>query len=236
MKLVIVSGTPGSGKTAVVIHTLGNLVDDHNVAYLKVDCLDTEDHEIVEERLGVPAKAGLAKDMCPDHFTAYNLERAVQWAEEECADVLFVETAGLCLRCSPYVDACLGVCVADVTLGSKSPAKVGPFLSTADVVCVNKGDLVSQAERDVFIKKITEVNPDCKVIETNGLTGTGCELLAELVEKECPEVPTDMRDVRLREKAPLCVCTLCVGETRVASDLHRGVLRRIDGFMEYRGE
>ncbi|WP_456482574.1 GTP-binding protein [Methanopyrus sp.] len=236
MKLVIVSGTPGSGKTAVILHALERLLDRYSPAVVKVDCLRTDDHEVYRERLGIPATDALAKDMCPDHFAAYNIEHMVCWAEEHDADLLVVETAGLCLRCAPYVDACLGVCVADVTLGPNSPAKVGPFLQTADVVCVNKGDLVSQAEREVYVRKVAEVNPNCRVIETNGLTGAGCELLARLIEEEAPELPETLDEVRLREKAPLAVCTLCVGETRVAERYHRGVLRRIDGFTEYRGE
>jgi len=236
VKLVIVSGTPGAGKTAVILHALRYLEGEHRPAVVKVDCLDTDDHRVYRERLGIPAIRALARDMCPDHFAAYNLEHMLRWAEDEGADLLLVETAGLCLRCAPYVDACLGVCVADVTLGPNSPAKVGPFLQTADVVCVNKGDLVSQAEREVFMRRVAEVNPDARVIETNGLTGAGCELLARLIQEEAPEVPDDLNEVRLREKAPLAVCTLCAGETRVAAERHRGVLRRIDGFTEYRGE
>jgi len=42
--------------------------------------------------------------------------------------------------------------------------------------------------------------------------------------------------VRLWHNAPLAVCTLCTGEVRVAKRHHIGVLRHIDGFMEYKGE
>ncbi|MEO2241075.1 MAG: GTP-binding protein [Euryarchaeota archaeon] len=236
MKLVVVSGTPGAGKTAVILHALRHLGGEHRPAVVKVDCLDTDGHRVYLKRLGVPAIRALAKDMCPDRFAAYNLEHMPRWAESEGADLLVVETAGLCPRCAPYVDACLGVCVAGVTLGPNSPAKVGPFPRTADVVCVNKGDLVSQAEREVLMRRVVGVNPDARVIETNGLTGAGCELLARLTQEEAPEAPDDLSEVRLRERAPLAVCTLCAGETRVAAERHRGILRRIDGFTEYRGE
>jgi Ni2+-binding GTPase involved in maturation of urease and hydrogenase len=123
VKLVIVSGTPGAGKTAVILHALRYLEGEHRPAVVKVDCLDTHDHRVYRERLGVPAIRALARDMCPDHFAAYNLEHMLRWAEDEGADLLLVETAGLCLRCAPYVDACLGVCVADVTLGPNSPPR-----------------------------------------------------------------------------------------------------------------
>jgi hypothetical protein len=40
----------------------------------------------------------------------------------------------------------------------------------------------------------------------------------------------------LRHNPPLAICTLCTGELRIAKEHHRGVLRHLDGFMEYTGE
>ena len=40
----------------------------------------------------------------------------------------------------------------------------------------------------------------------------------------------------LRHNPPLAICTLCTGELRVSKEHHRGVLRHLDGFMEYTGE
>ncbi len=175
---------------------------------------------------------GLAQDMCPDHFTIYNTEEMLEWAEDEGADVLLNETAGLCLRCAPYPDKCLAVCVIDVTTGPNTPLKVGPLLTTADIVVMTKGDIVSQAEREVFRERVLDVNPDCIVVEANGLTGKGAFELAELIE-----AGPDTRDnMILRYNPPLAICSLCTGETRVARKHHMGVLRKIDGFMEYKGE
>jgi len=33
----------------------------------------------------------------------------LDWAQSSEADLLLVETAGLCLRCAPYTDQCLAV-------------------------------------------------------------------------------------------------------------------------------
>ena len=56
-------------------------------------------------------------------------------------DLLLVETAGLCLRCSPYVDGGLGIVVLEATSGMNLPRKIGPMLSLADVAVVTKIDL-----------------------------------------------------------------------------------------------
>jgi|SRR5664280_1692326 Ni2+-binding GTPase involved in maturation of urease and hydrogenase len=233
MKMVIVAGTPGSGKTAVLIHALRNLKQRGlNSAVVKIDCLFTDDGKKFE-KIGIPTKVGLAMDMCPDHFAIYNIEDMIDWADENDSEYLIVETAGLCHRCAPYTVNSLGVCVIDATSGPNTPLKVGPFLSTADIAVITKGDMISQAEREIFRERILEVNPHCKVIEANGLSGQGCIELAEEIVKS-PEV--SLEEEKLRHSAPLAVCTLCVGETKVNKKHHRGILRRIDGFQTYEGE
>lgn len=233
MRMVIVAGTPGSGKTAVLIHALKSLKEmNYTSSVVKIDCLYTDDDKKFA-KIGVPTKIGLSMDMCPDHYAIYNIEDMISWAHENGSDFLVVETAGLCHRCAPYTIHCLGVCVIDATSGPNTPLKVGPFLSTADIAVVTKGDMISQAEREIFRERTLEVNPDCKIIEANGLSGQGCvELAEEMLITE--EVSLDKE--KLRHSAPLAVCTLCVGETKVNKKYHRGILRRIDGFEKYEGE
>jgi len=232
LKLVVVAGTPGAGKTSVLIHTVESLLrSGTKPAVVKIDCLWTEDDRRFE-RLKVPVTVGLSKDMCPDHFSIYNVDDMLNWAEEKEADILLNETAGLCLRCAPYPDNCLAVCVIDVTTGPNAPLKVGPLLTTADVVVATKGDMVSQAEREVFRERILEANPKCRIVEANGLSGKGSAELAELIQKG-PDVTENMK---LRHNPPLAICTLCTGELRVSKEHHRGVLRHLDGFLEYTGE
>lgn len=233
MKMIIVAGTPGSGKTAVLIHALRSLKERNlKSSVVKIDCLYTDDGKKFE-KIGIPTKVGLSMDMCPDHFAIYNIEDMIEWAEENNSEYLVVETAGLCHRCAPYTVNSLGVCVIDATSGPNTPLKVGPFLSTADIAVITKGDMISQAEREIFRERVLEVNPKCKVIDANGLSGQGCMELAEEIYKS-EEV--SLEEEKLRHSAPLAVCTLCVGETKVNKKHHRGILRKIDGFQTYQGE
>ncbi|HHT18119.1 MAG: GTP-binding protein [Euryarchaeota archaeon] len=233
MRMVIVAGTPGSGKTAVLIHALQNINEmGLKSAVVKIDCLYTDDDRKFA-KINIPTKVGLSMDMCPDHYAIYNLEEMINWADENQAELLVIETAGLCHRCAPFTENSLGVCVIDATSGPNTPLKVGPFLSTADIAVITKGDMISQAEREIFRERILEVNPDCKIIEANGLSGQGC---AELADEFLKSQEVSLDQEKLRHSAPLAVCTLCVGETKVNKKYHRGILRRIDGFQSYEGE
>jgi len=200
---------------------------------VKVDCIATEDDRFYRAN-GIPSIKGLAKDMCPDHFSTYNIEEMFNWAKGKKASVLLVETAGYCLRCSPYVRNFLGIFVADVTQGISMPLKVGPMLSLADMVVVTKGDVVSQAEREVFGTRVKKVNPRATISEVNGLTGYGCRDVAEAVFDSPDGINPEA--LSLREHAPFAVCTLCTGELNVAKKHYRGLLRSIDGFEVYKGE
>jgi Ni2+-binding GTPase involved in maturation of urease and hydrogenase len=233
MKMIIVAGTPGSGKTAVLIHTLRSLKERGlKSSVVKIDCLYTDDGKKFE-KIGIPTKVGLSMDMCPDHYAIYNIEDMIEWAKDNDSECLVVETAGLCHRCAPYTVNSLGVCVIDATSGPNTPLKVGPFLSTADIAVITKGDMISQAEREIFRERVLEVNPKCKVIDANGLSGQGC---MELAEEIYSSNEVSLEEEKLRHSAPLAVCTLCVGETKVNKKHHRGILRRIDGFQTYDGE
>jgi len=232
LKMVVVAGTPGSGKTSVLIHAVRDLLRaGQRPALVKIDCMWTEDDSRFK-RLQVPVAVGLSRDMCPDHYAIYNVDEMLQWAKSEGADLLLCETAGLCLRCAPYPDKALAVCVIDVTCGPNSPLKVGPLLTTADAAVMTKGDLVSQAEREVFRERIIETNPKCRIIEANGLTGKGSSEISELI-RSWPQISGEML---LRHNPPLAICTLCTGELRVSKERHHGMLRHLDGFMQYSGE
>jgi len=233
MKLVIVAGTPGAGKTSILVHTFKVLIAKGvSTSAVKIDCLYTDDDKRFS-KLGIPSLVGLSMDMCPDHYTIYNTEEMIKWAHRNGSEILVVETAGLCHRCAPYTKGCLGVCVIDATCGPNTPLKVGPFLSTADVVVITKGDVISQAEREIFRERVIEMNPEGIIINSNGLSGQGSAELAEIVMKSGD---INISTEKLRHTAPISVCTLCVGETRVAREHHKGILRRIDGFQSYKGE
>lgn len=78
------------------------------------------------------------------------------------------------------------------------------------------------------------MNPGCRIVNANGTTGQGATEIVGIIQTGGDIV--DITEERLRHNAPLCVCTLCVGETRVGKAYHRGILRRIDGFETYLGE
>jgi F420-0:gamma-glutamyl ligase len=100
------------------------------------------------------------------------------------------------------------------------------MLKTADIVVITKGDIVSQAEREVFSFKVCQVNPRARIIGMNGITGQGSMYLARTLEESAE--PASFEDMNLRFTMPGALCSYCLGERRVGTDKQIGVARLID--------
>jgi len=227
MNLITVSGPPSSGKTSVIIKTIGALRERNlEVGVVKFDCLYTDDDKLYE-KINVPVKKGLSGSLCPDHYFVSNIEEVVKWGAENKLDVLITESAGLCNRCSPYIQDVKAVCVIDNLSGTNTPKKIGPMLKSADIVVITKGDIVSQAEREVFASKVHSVNPKAVTMHINGLTGQGAFELSTLLYDKESHIDS-VKGKKLRFSMPSALCSYCLGETRIGDDYQMGNVRKID--------
>lgn len=233
MNLVTVSGPPSSGKTSIILKTIEALKSRTlSVGVVKFDCLYTDD-DILYEKAGVKVKKGLSGSLCPDHYFVSNVEEVVEWGIEKDIDVLITESAGLCNRCSPYIKGVKAICVIDNLSGINTPKKIGPMLKMADVVVITKGDIVSQAEREVFASRVNSVNPRATIIMVNGLTGQGAFELSTLLYSEDDHLET-VKGKELRFPMPSALCSYCLGETRIGEEYQMGNVKKID--ISKRGE
>ncbi len=226
MNLITVSGPPSSGKTAVITKTIAAMLQrDLKVGVVKFDCLYTDDEQTYK-KMGIPVKKGLSGALCPDHYFVSNIEEVTKWGVKEGLDVLITESAGLCNRCSPYIKEIKAICVIDNLSGINTPKKIGPMLKSADIIVITKGDIVSQAEREVFASKVRQVNSKAITMNINGLTGQGAYELSTLMcdDKEIESV----KGMELRFPMPSALCSYCLGETRIGEDYQLGNVRKMN--------
>ncbi len=226
MKLITISGPPSSGKTSVILKMVESLREQGitKVGAVKFDCLTSFDHVRYTEA-GIPIVTGFSGKVCPDHFFITNIDDAVKWGIESGFEMLITESAGLCNRCSPHIAEIPAVCVIDNLSGINTPRKIGPMLKFADYVVITKGDIVSQAEREVFKFNVRQVNTQAKIIFVNGITGQGAFTLARHM-KETHEIST-LSDMHLRFTTPASVCSYCTGETRIGEEFQNGMMKKM---------
>lgn len=225
MKVVTVAGPPSSGKTAVILKAVQSMkADNVKVGVVKLDCLTTSD-DMVYRNAGIEVMVGLSGNLCPDHFFISNIEECLNWGESKNLDLLISESAGLCNRCSPHIKDIPAVCIIDNLMGINTPQKIGPMLKMADVVVITKGDIVSQAEREVFAFRVKQVNSKCRIYQVNGITGQGAYELSRLFI-DTPELVT-LNGKELRFTMPSALCSYCLGERRIGKDFQMGNVRKI---------
>jgi Ni2+-binding GTPase involved in maturation of urease and hydrogenase len=225
MRVVTVAGPPSSGKTAVILKAVQAMkADNIKVGVVKLDCLATSD-DMVYRNAGIEVMVGLSGNLCPDHFFISNIEECLSWGESKKLGLLISESAGLCNRCSPHIKDIPAVCIIDNLMGINTPQKIGPMLKMADVVVITKGDIVSQAEREVFTFRVKQVNSKCLIYQVNGITGQGAYELSRLF-KDAPELIT-LKGKELRFTMPSALCSYCLGERRIGKDFQMGNVRKI---------
>lgn len=226
MNLVTVSGPPSSGKTSVILKTIEAIkMRELSVGVVKFDCLYTDD-DVLYEKAGIPVMKGLSGSLCPDHYYASNIEEVVRWGRKKELHLLVTESAGLCNRCSPYIKGIKSICVIDNLSGINTPKKIGPMLKTADIVVITKGDIVSQAEREVFASRVNSVNPKAIIMFINGLTGQGAYELSTLLYDEEENIQS-VKGMELKFPMPSALCSYCLGETRIGEEFQMGNVRKI---------
>ncbi|AKG34472.1 GTP-binding protein [Paenibacillus durus] len=225
MKLITVAGPPSSGKTSMLLRVIDWLKEQGlKAGVVKFDCVASKDDERYRAK-GVPVLLGLAGNLCPDHYFVTNIEACARWGQSLELDILISESAGLCNRCSPFIRHALAVCVIDNLSGANTPTKMGPLLKQADIVAITKGDIVSQAEREVFQYQVRKVNTRAEILHINGLTGQGKERLGALLAQA--EDIDNLDGRKLRFSMPAAVCSYCLGETRIGHDYQMGNVKSI---------
>lgn len=225
IRLVTVAGPPSVGKTSVIVKTAAILEKEGiSVGVIKFDALSGAD-EALYRRRHLPVTVGLSGGLCPDHFFVSNIDDGLAWGQRSGFDILISESAGLCNRCSPHIAGVPAVCIVDALAGVHTPGKIGPMLRMADLVVITKGDIVSQAERDVFAYRVAEANSAAEIVFCNGITGQGCQALAAAFRGAPYRM--GLEGANLRFSMPSAVCPYCVGERAIGITHQRGNVKKM---------
>ena len=167
--------SPGSGKTTLLVRTLTDLRDTKPMAVIEGDQQTNFDAERIRAT-GVPAIQVNTGKGC--HLDAQMVTQALGAQPAPRDGVLFIENVGN-LVCPAGFD--LGeakrVVVISVTEGEDKPLKYPDMFATADLMIVNKIDLLPHLSFDLprLIEGARQVKPGLEVIELSSTTGTGLD-------------------------------------------------------------
>lgn len=177
--------SPGSGKTALLVRTIEALGQKFPLAVIEGDQQTENDAERIRAT-GVEAVQINTGKGC--HLDAQMVGRALQQMTLPQGGMLFIENVGN-LVCPAAFD--LGeaakVAVLSVTEGEDKPLKYPDMFRAAELLLLNKCDLLPYLDFDVACAEeyARRVNPSIEIIRLSARSGEGMANWLDWLERRC---------------------------------------------------
>jgi hydrogenase nickel incorporation protein HypB len=165
--------SPGSGKTTILERTLRDLAGSRRCAVIEGDQQTDNDARRIAAT-GVPARQINTGAGC--HLDAHMVGHALEELPLDGLEILFIENVGN-LVCPASFD--LGeahkVVVLSVTEGEDKPLKYPQMFHAADVMLLNKIDLLPYLDFDVdqCLEMARRVSPGIRIFQLSARSGAG---------------------------------------------------------------
>jgi hydrogenase nickel incorporation protein HypB len=167
--------SPGAGKTTLLERTIKDLKDKFSLFVLEGDQATTNDGQRIREA-GAPAVQVNTGTGC--HLEADMVARGLQQLDPASGSVVMIENVGN-LVCPAMFD--LGehakIAILSVTEGDDKPLKYPHMFRAADLVLINKIDLLPHVVFGVAtaVRHALEINPRVNVMTVSARTGEGLD-------------------------------------------------------------
>ncbi len=187
--------SPGSGKTTLLVQSIGALNGSVPLAVIEGDQQTDNDAARIRAS-GAPALQINTGKGC--HLDACMVGQAMQQLRLQDDSLLLIENVGN-LVCPASFD--LGeahkVAILSVTEGEDKPLKYPDMFRAADLMLLNKCDLLPYLtfDADLAIANARRVNPDIRVIRVSATSGEGMDEWLDWVKAGCREAVAAKREV-----------------------------------------
>ena len=167
--------SPGSGKTSLLTRCIDDLKNEIDIAVIEGDQQTANDADRIRAT-GVKAIQINTGKGC--HLDGHMVGHALESLQPAQGSLLFIENVGN-LVCPAAFD--LGeahkVAILSVTEGEDKPIKYPDMFHAADLMLLNKTDLLPYLDFDVdkCVDYARRVNPRIKVIQVSAKTGEGMD-------------------------------------------------------------
>jgi hydrogenase nickel incorporation protein HypB len=165
--------SPGAGKTSLLVRTVADLAARFAIAVIAGDQATDNDAARIRATGAVAVQVNTGKECQLD---AHMVAHALDDLDLDPGGLLFIENVGN-LICPAAVD--LGeahkVVVLSVTEGEDTPAKYPDTFAAADLMLLNKSDLLPHVDFDVgaCLANALRVNPRLQTLVVSARTGDG---------------------------------------------------------------
>ncbi|GHU88326.1 hydrogenase accessory protein HypB [Clostridia bacterium] len=176
---VNILGSPGAGKTTLLTQIIPKL---SKAAFVIEGDIQSDIDTEKLRKLGIPAVQINTGGAC--HLEANQIEEALKNAPRDIGYV-FVENIGnLVCPAEFLIGEHVKILISTVTEGSDKPYKYPLAFEKADLIILNKSDLLPYVafDREYFLSGVRKLNEHAPVLEVSGVGGAGLGAVAEWLE------------------------------------------------------
>ncbi len=185
---VNIMASPGAGKTSIILKIIEALKDEIGISVIEGDIASSIDAEKVDS-YGIPVVQINTGGGC--HLDAGMIKTVVSDLNIKAGSLLLIENVGN-LVCPSSFDLGEGIkmVIASVPEGHDKPYKYTSMFETADVIVLNKTDLMPYIDfdRDVFFEGIRALSKNAAVFEVSCRAGTGINDLIDWIRKKHSQI------------------------------------------------
>jgi len=183
-----VMSSPGAGKTSLILQTIEKLKGQASIAVIEGDVASTIDADKVSQQGATVIQINTAGGC---HLDANMTENALNNLPLDNIELLFIENVGNLICPAEFA---LGehkrVILLSVPEGDDKPYKYPSMFIGADVVLINKTDLLPYLDFDVtsFTKAVSGLNPEVKIFQVSCKTGQGLDGWFSWLQEQMKEI------------------------------------------------
>jgi hydrogenase nickel incorporation protein HypB len=170
---VNVMASPGSGKTSIILKIIEGLGKETGISVIEGDIASSIDADTID-KLGIPVVQINTGGGC--HLDANMIQTAVKDMNLKDKALLFIENVGNLVCPSAFdLGENLKLVIASVPEGHDKPYKYTSMFELADVIILNKTDLMPYIDfdKESFNKGIRALNTKAPIFEVSCRTGYG---------------------------------------------------------------
>ena len=171
-----VMSSPGAGKTSLILETIKQLKGETRIGVIEGDVSSSVDAETIGSE-NVPVIQINTGGEC--HLDANMTQRALDSMQLQDIDLLIIENVGNLICTAEFaIGAHRNLVIASTPEGDDKPLKYPLIFTVADVVLINKLDLLPHLRFDTgaYKKAVKNLNDRAEIFEVSCTTGQGIDL------------------------------------------------------------
>ena len=172
---VNVMSSPGAGKTSLILETIRRLKGDVKIGVIEGDVSSSIDAETIGKE-GVPVIQINTGGEC--HLDASMIYRALSNLPLQDIELLFIENVGNLICTAEFaIGAHKKLVISSTPEGFDKPLKYPLMFTVADIVLINKIDLLPHVnfDTDAYKKTVKNLNESVEIFEVSCTTGQGID-------------------------------------------------------------